>query len=174
MEAKPSSKEVNSLVFGSMCFLTFNCLPLFRWTQVGEVSELYFFPIKSCGKMSTQEVECTNLGIKQEFLWDRTFMVIQESGNRFVTARQYPSLVKVMPSMEKEGVLRLSALNMENIEVNVKEVVAKKKTQRPEMWESIPMEVYDCGDEIAKWLSKYVLKEEKGLRLVYYPLTVPT
>lgn len=31
----------------------------------------------------------------------------------------------------------------------------------------------DCGNEIAKWLSNYLLQEESGLRLVYYPLDKP-
>lgn len=31
----------------------------------------------------------------------------------------------------------------------------------------------DCGEEVARWLSRYVLQEDAGLRLVYYPLDRP-
>ena len=30
------------------------------------------------------------------------------------------------------------------------------------------MKGWDCGENVAKWLSKCILKEEKGLRLFYY------
>ncbi|XP_063698410.1 mitochondrial amidoxime-reducing component 1-like [Culicoides brevitarsis] len=145
-----------------------------RWIQVGEISDLYFFPIKSCGKLSTREVECTKMGIKQQFLWDRSFMVIQESTNRFVTARQFPALVKLMPKIKNESILTLSAPNMEEIEVDIAKVVAKNEVVKPGTWENVPMETLDCGDDVAKWLSMYILKEEKGLRLVFYPLDYPT
>ena len=29
----------------------------------------------------------------------------------------------------------------------------------------------DCGEEVAKWLSRFLLQKEEGLRLVYYPKT---
>ena len=32
----------------------------------------------------------------------------------------------------------------------------------------------DCGEEIARWLSRFLLQEDTGFRLVYYPLEVPT
>lgn len=32
----------------------------------------------------------------------------------------------------------------------------------------------DCGEEIARWLSRFLLHEDTGLRLVYYPLDRPT
>lgn len=32
----------------------------------------------------------------------------------------------------------------------------------------------DCGEEAARWLSRFLLQEDTGLRLVYYPLDRPT
>ena len=32
----------------------------------------------------------------------------------------------------------------------------------------------DCGEEVARWLSRFLLQEDSGLRLVYYPLDKPT
>jgi len=31
----------------------------------------------------------------------------------------------------------------------------------------------DCGEEVARWLSHFLLQEDAGLRLVYYPLDRP-
>lgn len=32
----------------------------------------------------------------------------------------------------------------------------------------------DCGEEAARWLSRFLLQEDAGLRLVYYPLERPS
>lgn len=32
----------------------------------------------------------------------------------------------------------------------------------------------DCGEEPARWLSRFLLQEDTGLRLVYYPVDQPT
>ena len=34
------------------------------------------------------------------------------------------------------------------------------------MWGS-PTEGVDCGDEVARWLSRYLLNEDEGLRMLY-------
>ncbi|KAK0074545.1 hypothetical protein PV326_012353 [Microctonus aethiopoides] len=38
---------------------------------------------------------------------------------------------------------------------------------------SQPVPACDCGDDVAQWLSQFLLQEDTGIRLVYYPLDVP-
>jgi len=37
------------------------------------------------------------------------------------------------------------------------------------IWDQ-PVKAHDCGDEVAAWLSKYLLDSDTGCRLVFYPL----
>jgi len=41
------------------------------------------------------------------------------------------------------------------------------------VWDQ-PVQVFDCGDEVAEWLSKFLLDSTTGCRLVYYPLEKST
>jgi hypothetical protein len=37
------------------------------------------------------------------------------------------------------------------------------------VWDQ-PVLATDCGDEIALWLSQFILKKDTGCRLMYYPM----
>lgn len=56
------------------------------------ISQLYYYPIKSCQGIAVQSLEIENLGPKL----DREWMIVDEQG-QFMTQRQYPqmSLIKV-------------------------------------------------------------------------------
>lgn len=97
-------------------------------------------------------------------------MVIGRTGN-FVTARQYPKLVRIFPKINGRT-LTLTAAGMLDIGINIDEVL-KKDTFKSSVWNQDVM-VKDCGDEISKWISRFILKEDDGLRLVYYPESNPT
>lgn len=40
------------------------------------------------------------------------------------------------------------------------------------LWEK-SVSAYDCGDEMARWLSRFLLQQDVGVRLVYYPKNKP-
>lgn len=159
-----------------------------KWTPVGQISELYCFPIKSGGVIPLQEILCANIGAKNEFLRDRTFMVIDENERRFVTARQYPLLVKIQPEVNEHSLkLSFSAVSsslstltgVDNSNdvmlVDMDRVLASNDTLIAEIWDKAYVEVFDCGDDVAEWISNIILNgSKKGLRLVYYPLNHPT
>lgn len=153
-----------------------NAIPS-KWTFVGQISELYCFPIKSGGAIPLQEILCTDIGAKNQFLRDRTFMVIDEDERRFVTARQYPLLVKIRPEVNGHT-LKLSVSSStltHDISVDMDRVLASNDTLIAEIWDKAYVELFDCGDGVAEWISKFILNgNKKGLRLVYYPLDHPT
>lgn len=68
--------------------------PPTKWRRVGELSDLICYPVKSLGPIRLNSMECTNLGLKNGWLRDRTLMVIDLDG-QFVTGRQYPRMVQV-------------------------------------------------------------------------------
>ncbi|KAH0955314.1 hypothetical protein HN011_003520 [Eciton burchellii] len=143
--------------------------PPSRWRKVGELSDLIAFPIKSLGPIRMMEMECTILGLKYGWMRDRTLMVIDLDGH-FVTARQLPKMVQVSPSICGSALV-LSAPGMISISVDLAQLGGK--TFRTAVWGQ-PVLACDCGEEVARWLSRFLLQEDTGLRLVYYPLDRPT
>lgn len=142
-----------------------------RWRHVGELSELYCFPIKSCGPIREKTLKCTNLGVENNFLRDRTFMVLLSSNGKFTTARQYPKLVHIFPRFDGEDMI-LKASGMTDIRINVPKLL-NLETSKTEVWGK-PVDFVDCGDDVARWFSRYLVDEDFGMRLVFYPSSHPS
>lgn len=69
--------------------------PPTKWRQVGVLEDIVIFPVKSMGPVRIDDrIECTELGLKYGWLRDRSLMVVNQAG-KFVTARQWPMLIKV-------------------------------------------------------------------------------
>lgn len=134
------------------------------WRKVGEIAEIFVFPVKSLGPVRLDETECTIVGCKSGWLRDRSLLVVDDGG-RFVTARKCPKMVQIIPSVSG-SILSLSAPGMKTISVDLSKVEKKMKVV---IWgDTVPSN--DCGEEVAKWLSRYVFERDSGVRLVYYPL----
>lgn len=97
-------------------------------------------------------------------------MIVTPEG-QFVTARAQPKLVLVQPNVVDDKLI-LSAPDMPDFEIDFKEL-AQKTASITHVWQQ-EVTTIDAGDEVAEWLSTFVLGEKDGLRLVYYPQTVPT
>ncbi|XP_012288201.1 mitochondrial amidoxime reducing component 2 isoform X3 [Orussus abietinus] len=139
--------------------------PPSKWRKVGELSDLITFPVKSLGPIRMTEMECTTLGLKSGWLRDRTLMVIDLDG-QFVTGRQLPAMVQVSPSVSG-STLTLRAPGMMAISVDLARI--RGKSFRAAVWGQA-VAACDCGEEVARWLSRFLLQEDTGLRLVNYPL----
>lgn len=142
----------------------------FRWKKVGEVTDLLCYPIKSCGWIRLDEFNCEAIGIGSGNMGDRTFMVCNLKGD-FVTARKYPNLTQVKPVVN-DDVMALTAPGMPQILIHFNNLRQKKITSA-NVWDQ-EVQAIDVGDEVAKWFSKYILGEDEGLRVFYYPLNKPT
>jgi len=78
-------------------------------------------------------------------------------------------MLKVSPSISG-SVLTLRAPGMMSMSVDLAQL--RGKGFRVAVWgQAVPAR--DCGEEAARWLSRYILQEDTGLRLVYYPLDRP-
>lgn len=110
------------------------------------------------------------IGVQKDNIGDRTFMVVNSSGE-FVTGRKYPKLVQVMPHIDGD-IMTLKAPNMPDIDISFKELQILSTSKAVVWGESV--EVVDCGDHLARWLSRFIFQEDFGLRLVYYPLSYPS
>ncbi|KAL2727345.1 mitochondrial amidoxime-reducing component 1 isoform X1 [Vespula squamosa] len=140
-----------------------------KWRKVGELSDLATYPVKSLGPIRYTTMECTMLGLRVGWLRDRTLMVIDLDGN-FVTGRQLPKMVQVSPSIT-DSVLTLNAPGMMSVSIDLASI--RGKSFRAAVWGQA-VAACDCGEEAARWLSRFLLQEDTGLRLVYYPLERPS
>lgn len=134
------------------------------------MTDLLCFPIKSCGVIRLDEFECEQIGLRKGHIRDRTFMVVKTDGE-FVTGRQYPKLVQVSPQIDGD-VMTLSAPGMINLTVDLArlfQIVPIKAN----VWGQT-VDAVDVGEEAGRWFSRYVLQEDFGLRLVFYPSLLPS
>lgn len=91
--------------------------------------------------------------------------------NQFVTARSYPKMVLIKPHIDGSR-LSLEAPGVPTIVIDIDRII-QTGTKKSYVWQQ-EVETCDCGDDVAAWLSRYVLDQEAGLRLAYYPKTYPT
>lgn len=116
------------------------------------------------------EINCGKLGPYVGELRDRVFMVVR-SGGEFVTARTYPKMVLIMPKVEGDE-MTLTAPDMEEITINIRSCYTSDHVVRLTIRKD-QADCIDCGNEAAQWFSKYILGENEGLRLVFYPSSEP-
>ncbi|CAD0203832.1 unnamed protein product [Chrysodeixis includens] len=136
-----------------------------KWEQVGVLKNIFVYPIKSCGRIELEKAECSILGLKDGWLRDRILMVVDDKNN-FITARGYPELLTVTPSI-KSSVLTLKHPDMEPVHINLAEVVAQQKPVPSQVWR-VPVPVFECGYEPNEWFSRLIDRSSMKYSLVYY------
>lgn len=141
-----------------------------KWRRVGELSDLIYYPIKSCGAIRVNQLDCTLLGLNDNGLRDRTFMIITPE-KQFITGRSHPKVVQVQPRFE-DGKMILSAPAMPDITVDF-QGIKTNNTMGAVVWGET-VDTVDCGEEVSKWLSNFLLGQDSGLSLVYYYNKLPT
>ncbi|XP_055914815.1 mitochondrial amidoxime reducing component 2-like [Eupeodes corollae] len=142
-----------------------NYIPPKEWKKVGELTDLICYPVKSCGPVRVNSIHCSKIGLESNLMRDRIFMVVRTDGE-FITGRQHPKMVLVQPSFQG-NIMKLSAPGMIDVEVDV-ERLKKLSPITTRVWDQ-PVKTVDCGEEVARWFSRYILAEDFGLRLMYYP-----
>uniref|UniRef100_A0A1Q3FM35 Putative molybdenum cofactor sulfurase n=1 Tax=Culex tarsalis TaxID=7177 RepID=A0A1Q3FM35_CULTA len=143
-----------------------------KWRQVGELAELYIYPIKSCGAIRVNHMDCTVIGPKLGLLRDRIMMITRTDGT-YICARTFPKLLLIQPSFDEQYErMTLSAPEMPDITVAINDLFSVDPVKAWVWGQSVTAK--DCSEEIAHWISRFVLNEDFGLRLVFYPLDIPT
>lgn len=85
---------------------------------------------------------------------------------KLITARAHPRLVLVQPQIT-DSTLTLRAPGMLDFELDIAQLYTKSPLNTS-IW-GVPVQAIDCGEEIAKWLSRFIFSEDVGLRLFLYP-----
>mmetsp|Transcript_18165 Transcript_18165/g.23745 ORF Transcript_18165/g.23745 Transcript_18165/m.23745 type:complete len:326 (-) Transcript_18165:104-1081(-) len=130
---------------------------------VGEVTQLYIYPVKSLKgiKIETGFIE------ERGFAFDRRWMLIDQN-NVFLSQRRFRKLALIQPSIVNGHSLKLEADGFGEIEVPI--IVrgtpdGEHKIREVEIWEKKVQGAVDQGDRIAMWLENVLGK--KGIRMVY-------
>lgn len=135
-----------------------------KWRKVGEITELLCFPIKSAGCIRVDSINCSEIGLEDGYLRDRIFMIAKTNGE-FVTGRGYPKIVLIQPSVHGEE-MTLSAPGMMDLTFNLKRLYDMKRGTG-KVWDQ-EVSVIDAGEEAGRWISRFLLSEDFGMRLVFY------
>ncbi|XP_012238906.1 mitochondrial amidoxime-reducing component 1 isoform X7 [Bombus impatiens] len=148
-------------------------LPDPKWEKVGQIQELYMYPLKSGRGKNVRECDFTEYGMKLDnagkfALRDRMFLVYNEETGRFQTGRQYPTLILVSLSVVDENKVKLEAVGMPSVIFEVpKNLMDASEAVQCKMWWGEPVNCIDCGTEPAEWLSRFLTGTTSGLRLGY-------
>lgn len=97
--------------------------------------------------------------------------MVVTSENQFVTARAHPKMVLIKPRISDNRLI-LDAPGSPSIEIDI-DVVQQSEVNKSYVWQQ-EVDTLDCGEDVAEWLSRYILGQESGVRLAYYPKTYPT
>ncbi|XP_017790095.1 PREDICTED: mitochondrial amidoxime-reducing component 1-like isoform X2 [Habropoda laboriosa] len=146
-------------------------LPDPKWEKVGEIRELYLYPLKSGRGKNLKQCDFTEFGIslKNEGMFtlvDRMFLVYNEETGRFQTGRHYPTLILVSLSAVDDTKVKLEAVGMPSVIFVVpKWLENASEAVQCTMWWGESVKCIDCGPEPAEWLSRFLTGTNSGLRL---------
>ncbi|XP_042873330.1 mitochondrial amidoxime reducing component 2-like [Penaeus japonicus] len=143
---------------------TANQLPT-RWEEVGVVSRLNVYPLKSGRPVSVAEAEATERGLATDGILDRSFLVKKKDG-LLMTGRQLPKLTRVTINVKGHKATFESPDNPASIEVDLEKVAKEGKVVELIVF-GANAKGLDCGDEVAAWMSQAVSEGKTEVRLLY-------
>ncbi|KAJ7365557.1 Mitochondrial amidoxime reducing component 2 [Desmophyllum pertusum] len=120
--------------------------------EVGRVSGLFFYPVKSCKGIRVDDVQCFKEGME----FDRHWCVL-DGKDIFASQRKDPKLALVVPHFEEGKYLCLDALGMEMLKLDIHLQVDEKEYKKIKIF-GMEGEGQYVGDEAAEWFSSYLNK----------------
>ncbi|XP_048516477.1 mitochondrial amidoxime reducing component 2 isoform X1 [Dendroctonus ponderosae] len=147
------------------------------WEEVGKLTKLNLFPLKSGHRIELHKAECTKYGLRQTKDEDavqlrdssnfRCLVVYSEKDNEFRTARTYPKMVLIDVSVHDDKYLAVDVPTMRTLYVQIP-IKDENKESFIRLHKGEEIYAIDCGDEAASWFSRYILGKDVGLRLGFH------
>lgn len=131
--------------------------------------ELSCFPLKSCAPINRDTFDCHLIGFEYEGVFDRCFVISQN--NKQATALTYPKMVLIHSTVVNNRIT-LSAPEKPDITLDLNELKKKPANKKVQLWDSKAIGI-DAGDEVANWLSEFIVNKSGVFRLIYYPYAYP-
>lgn len=118
------------------------------------LSELTFYPIKSCAGIALREATLTRAGLMTESIYDREWMLVDAAG-RFLSQREHPRMALITPRL-KAQTLELRAPGMLRLEIELGLPDPElAPTLTVQVWDD-QLKAYDCDALTAAWFSNAV------------------
>ncbi|XP_063775925.1 mitochondrial amidoxime reducing component 2-like isoform X2 [Pseudophryne corroboree] len=146
---------------------------LFQWKtkrrlrKVGEVSQLFLYPVKSCRGIALEEVECREYGLRSGHLRDRHWLVVKENKVQ-VTASQEPRMVLITATCGN-GHLTLRAPDMADLHIPLE--LPKENAVFNCKLHGHAVQGRDCGEDASIWITGF-LRSDQRYRLVKFEDTM--
>ncbi|KAK7063119.1 Mitochondrial amidoxime reducing component 2 [Halocaridina rubra] len=134
------------------------------WEEIGEVSELKIFPVKSAHGIAVDKADATILGLSCGSLEDRAFAIINTRGT-CLSSRHAGALATIETAL-KGQILTLKAKGFKDISVDIVSDL-KDHTVLETRLANLRLPGVDCGDKVAEWLSQVLYNGEEKIRLIY-------
>uniref|UniRef100_A0A224XM30 Putative conserved secreted protein n=1 Tax=Panstrongylus lignarius TaxID=156445 RepID=A0A224XM30_9HEMI len=145
-------------------------VPPTKWTQIGTISGLHIYPMKSGRRVNLTKAEATEIGLQEMCrkgrlpLRDRIFVVYREKEKTFISNKTFPKMFTLTVNTLDTNTVELS-FGKDKIIFKIPETNGLDYVI---LWEE-KVPTVDCGDEVSAWVSKIILDKDNGLRVGYWP-----
>jgi uncharacterized protein YcbX len=113
------------------------------------VSELWIYPIKSCGGIKIQTTKLSSTG----FQFDRMFVIVDEENN-FVTQRKYPQMTRIQPSVNAaENRLTISAPRQPDLVIPLVCIPDSNNWEEVRVWSDKVLASIAHNQQANEWVS---------------------
>uniref|UniRef100_A0A1Y1KEH2 MOSC domain-containing protein n=1 Tax=Photinus pyralis TaxID=7054 RepID=A0A1Y1KEH2_PHOPY len=144
-----------------------------QWEPVGTVTEMFMYPLKSGRRVPIDKANCTEYGFQftdpsLPHFRDRCLVIYQDTTKEMKSARHHPKILLLEAGIVDRDNFSLSAADMGSVIFKVPDLTAEKNHVILIMHTEELVSTLDCGDEVAEWISNYVLGKPTGLRLGFH------
>ncbi|WP_283443550.1 MOSC domain-containing protein [Noviherbaspirillum suwonense] len=118
------------------------------------LSQLTFYPIKSCAGISLSSATLTGAGLMHEHVYDREWMLVDDDNN-FLTQREHPRMALITPRLRSET-LELRAPGMLRLDLTLDlpdPDTASRRTVK--LWQHT-LDAYDGDSVTRQWFSQFL------------------
>jgi uncharacterized protein YcbX len=118
------------------------------------LSQLTFYPIKSCAGISLSSATLTGAGLMHEHVYDREWMLVDDDNN-FLTQREHPRMALITPRLRSET-LELRAPGMLRLDLTLDlpdPDTAPRRTVK--LWQHT-LDAYDGDSVTRQWFSQFL------------------
>lgn len=116
------------------------------------LSDIIFYPVKSCAGISVQQALLTESGLEVDGVSDREWMVVTDDG-QFLTQREYPRLALVTPRL-RGAVLELTAPGQAPLHIDIGQA-GTVLARAVQIWDDNVL-AEDCGITVAAWFAQAI------------------
>ncbi|XP_067128160.1 uncharacterized protein [Centruroides vittatus] len=161
-----------AVLVSTLIYLGLRCSRKKRFRKIGRVSKIILYPVKSLAGCEVEKAVCTASGLRKETFQDRMWMLVRTSDNRHVDLMTETRLVLLHPRIE-DNQLIIDSEGLDTLKVDIiTDIPIDADVQEYKIYKSKPIKGVDCGEEAAKWLQKFLNRDD--IRLVQFLPTFET